>query len=559
MKSKSIAPMNSVRYTLGQKTVAVIAAIFLLWQGAVFAREDMFYSLRPLAVGEGKTRADSKGLKILLINPADEFGEEERKRTAAARENSIPLGLASILASLRKYSADTGLPMDLRVIDAPALGYGFDQTASVIKDFNPDIVGINTVTPTVNVALRLVQAAKSFCPGAVTILGGIHVTTSPETIKKEGVDIIARGYAEATICRVADALSRSHGDKARFFKGLTHVRGLVFKDPQGRVTDTDEPDEVNMSGLPMPAYDMFSLEKYLRWGRPAVGIESTRYCGRRCTFCAIRAMHSGHIIERPPEEYVAIIEYLYREYGVTYFNDVGDNFAADYEYARRVADLIEERGLHITLDIFARADDISRNPKVLDELKRIGVGTIFIGVESGDPGILKAYKKGLQLADVEKALELVSEKGFVPMLGFMVGAIDDNEATIQASIDFANRLKQRGLFVLHPTITTPYPGTEFGRQARELGLIFDDNFDHYGGHARGKVIMRTRFLSGERVYRLYEKMLLEFYTPEYIESLKSSPGHLQVVREFIEIAQRLRSRKNHSKADHILHAISSAI
>lgn len=68
-----------------------------------------------------------------------------------------------------------------------------------------DVVGISSPTPLIQEAWRAAQTAKRH--GAITILGGPHLTLMPEeSLQHAEVDFVARGEAEETIVEFARAL-----------------------------------------------------------------------------------------------------------------------------------------------------------------------------------------------------------------------------------------------------------------------------------------------------------------------------------------------------------------
>lgn len=480
-------------------------------------------------------------LKVLLINPIDEF-VGTGSGSKIGRDYFIPLGLASIAASLREYTNQSGISLDLHVIDAPTLNYDFERTISAIRDFHPDILCISVLTPSVNVATELAKRTKIIYPEVITVLGGIHPTIDPDIIRKrESVDIIVKEQGEIIITRIIEAFLNSEGDRQLFSKQLEGIPGIVFKDSGGSIIDTGISKPIDLDSLPIPAYDLFPLERY-RWrGVPTVSVESHRGCPYRCTFCVVPSFSQRGVKKRSPENFVDLLEHVNKALGFRYAYNVSDNFTLDFEYVAEIARLIDERGLQISLEVYVRANDIVRNPLIVQELRKAGVKTVFLGVESGDEDILSSYNKDITLKEVEAAIELLHKEGIVVITGFLIGGIDDNEETIQRSIEFANRLKEKAPHILHLAIATPYPGTTLNRQAEELGLIEDRNLRNYGGH--GKVIMRTRFLNRSRVQQLYEEFLLDFYTPEYIELLRGLLDHYRVASGFIEEVEKLRGMK----------------
>ena len=84
-----------------------------------------------------------------------------------------PLGLAYIASSLEKAGHCVML------IDAIALALSKEEVQDKIKKFNPKIVGITALTPTVRGALEAAKIVKE-CGDIITVMGGVHMSIFPK-------------------------------------------------------------------------------------------------------------------------------------------------------------------------------------------------------------------------------------------------------------------------------------------------------------------------------------------------------------------------------------------
>ena len=67
-----------------------------------------------------------------------------------------------------------------------------------MERFRPNVVGITTVTVTLQKALELVVEVKAADPSVVTILGGVHPTLLPEQcLNEDYIDIVCIGEGPA--------------------------------------------------------------------------------------------------------------------------------------------------------------------------------------------------------------------------------------------------------------------------------------------------------------------------------------------------------------------------
>jgi len=130
---------------------------------------------------------------------------------------ALPLGLAQLAACLEQAE----IPVE--ILDANALGIGWEALEAAIAQAAPNLIGITVYTPYVPEVSRAVHVARQAAPEAVIALGGPHVTfTVAETLATmPQVDVVARGEGDQIIVDLARALDS--GD------GLEKVPGISFR------------------------------------------------------------------------------------------------------------------------------------------------------------------------------------------------------------------------------------------------------------------------------------------------------------------------------------------
>jgi radical SAM superfamily enzyme YgiQ (UPF0313 family) len=119
------------------------------------------------------------------------------------------------------------------------------ELSSRIAAYNPDLVGITAMTPTVPEALRVAGISKSVVPGAKVVLGGVHPTLDPSgVLADENVDYVIRGEGEEAFAALAAALA--DGRNPHDIDGISYRKGgeLVIKDKAPLIADLNK--------LPMP-------------------------------------------------------------------------------------------------------------------------------------------------------------------------------------------------------------------------------------------------------------------------------------------------------------------
>jgi anaerobic magnesium-protoporphyrin IX monomethyl ester cyclase len=101
-----------------------------------------------------------KRSKITLVNSPILEG-------ASWHEIYLPINLAYLAAVLEEKG------YDIMVLDCPALQMNHEKLKTKLASFDPDIVGISTMTPTLPSAFLAARAAKEVCPNTKVVLGGL--------------------------------------------------------------------------------------------------------------------------------------------------------------------------------------------------------------------------------------------------------------------------------------------------------------------------------------------------------------------------------------------------
>jgi radical SAM superfamily enzyme YgiQ (UPF0313 family) len=142
-------------------------------------------------------------------------------------------------------------------------------------------------------------------------------------------------------------------------------------------------------------------------------------------------------------------------------------------------------------------------------MKQAGIFKVGIGIESGDPRILKIIKKNLNLKDVRKAIKAFRKIGIIVHGYFMLGLPGDNERSMQKTIDFAKNVNPH---VANFAIAIPFPGSElYSLIEREGRFLVDIRRGISSGFFGSQVFYEIDKTKKETVCRFYRKAIREFY------------------------------------------------
>jgi radical SAM superfamily enzyme YgiQ (UPF0313 family) len=381
-----------------------------------------------------------------------------------------------------------------------------------------DVAAIYTVTATFRAAQRIARSIKRVRPSCVVVLGGPHPTARPvEVMDTPEVDYVCIGEGERFIVALVDALS----DPGK----RTTIAGLVRRESGGVVQNGKAAEPEGLDDLPFPSHRLFpaSLTRPTRpsWidastVRPA-SMMSSRGCPFTCSFCASAAGRpfAKRYRAMSPERVLDEVEWLVRDFGVTFVEFQDDVFNLQPDRAERICELLIERRTPIRWSIpngLSRVENVTES--FLRLAKRSGCVDAWFAAESGSERIRdESIRKGNTVGEVRAAVEAARRVGLATGAFFVFGNPDETLEDMEATIDFACSLPiERAQF----TIATPFPGTSLWDRIDREGRWLVKEYDRFGPY-ENVVYFELGRLRAEDVLRAYKRAFRRFYL---------RPGHI---------------------------------
>jgi len=430
------------------------------------------------------------GLQVFFLNPSsyEGFDGGAGSRYQARREVRsfwYPTWLAQAAALCERS----------RLLDAPAEEKSSEEIILAAKGF--DILIIYTSTPGYANDAKLAESLKEAYPHLLIGMVGPHATVLPEEILKgcRALDFVARGEFDYTVAEIAGG------------KDLSEMQGVSYAREGKILHNPDRPPIRDMDALPS-VLDVYRRDLNIRnyfigyLLHPYLSIYTGRGCPGRCTFCLWPQTIGGRVyrtrsVESVLEE-MARAKKMFPEVKEFFFDD--DTFTADPLRAEKIAEGLKKLG--VTWSCSARANVPERTLRVM---KDCGLRCIMVGVESGSDQILKNIGKGITTAQAHRFVKTCRELGILTHATFMVGLPGETRETIRQSIRFARELDPDTIQV---SIASPYPGTEFYRQAVENGWFVSDLVSSSGVQ---KASIEYEGLSGGEIFDAVEVFYRRFY------------------------------------------------
>lgn len=339
-------------------------------------------------------------------------------------------------------------------------------------------LGVTVLTgPAIRDAIGASRAAKRVRPDLPVIWGGWHPSLFPrECLDEPSVDATVQGQGEATFADVVDRLARG--------VPLDGCPGTTIRATDGAV--------VRNPGRPLGALDSFAphdyslidVERFFELkGKRQLDYVSSQGCNFRCAFCADPFVYERQWVGLDPGRVVREVAALWERYRFDDLNFQDETFFTRPGRVEAIAQGFVDAGLPISWAATMRADQGARLPDASMALcRRSGLRRVLLGVEAGSDEWLARITKDTRIDQVFAAVEKLQRHGIAGNLPFIVGFPGESDASVQASIDTATRLRS-----MSPRFETPffyfkpYPGTALMAEARKLGFRPPSSLDEWAG------------------------------------------------------------------------------
>lgn len=398
-------------------------------------------------------------MKVLLIYPLT--SQEKAPGPAWA-----PLGL-SFIAALLEREGHTVSIFDRFAVQA-LVGTVKDRVDAAmlehIKDFGPDLVGFNTVSPLIYDTVECAALIREIFQGPV-IAGGHHTTALPElTLKKiPEIDAVVSGEGELA------ALMLAAGEDP------STIPGLWWRDGGGKIMHSSAPVQLdNLDDLPFPNLDLLDMQFYTKPGTLAirghclstVSILTSRGCNRRCEFCAESMTYGKGVRFHSPGYVIEWVKKMIKDYQVEgiYFSD--NNFLINRGRAVEICERLIKEGLNnrVKWSAQVRADNVDQ--EILALLKRAGCIKVEVGVESSLQEQLDLVDKKTTVQANERAVRLCRQQGIKIHAYMITGFAGEKIADLEKKLAWLKRVKPNTFswsnLAIHPgTVLYEKKGNKF--------------------------------------------------------------------------------------------------
>ena len=435
---------------------------------------------------------DKKIDKILFVNPPDVdetlFDLDVAKRGRANNYPAYGLGVLATKLNAIGYSVEICnlnheiLKWAKKTEDRGKFDFisSWQQILSdVIKDFKPDIVGVTCTFSVTHQSFKKVCDFIKDCDKETPILiGGVHVTHDIENILKNirSADFAITNEAENALPIFLDVINKDrHYDDLCQFAFL--VKNNFYFIKNSALPENSELDLV-------PAYEKLDVSSHstfgtvgafqslLRADTKIATVQSNRGCRAACTFCNVRTFHGKGVRQRSVESVIDELKLLNHSYGIKHIVWLDDDLLKNERRAIDLFNSIIKNNLEITWDatngVIAKS---LHNIEVVDAAEKSGCIGLNIGIESGNPDILRQIRKPGTVDTFLKASEILAQFKNINSRALLI--IGFPNETFRMIFDTIKLAEQMNLDWNNLSILQPWKNTPIYDQMTEQGLLGD--------------------------------------------------------------------------------------
>ena len=263
----------------------------------------------------------------------------------------------------------------------------------------------------------------------------------------------------------------------------------------------------SLDNLPYPAWekiikDLNNVDKLFSKER-SLPIIATRGCPYSCfQYCVYPLQQGRKVRQRSIKNIIDEIQYWNKNHKIKMFIFRDPVFSINRKHTVEFCEKIIEKKININFAIETHLRIL--DSELIDILKKAGLKTAIVGVESSDPDVMKDASRFTVSKDqqLEKIKEL-EKKNIQVSAMYIVGFPKDDANSINKTIEYAKMLNTT---YAQFSVWTPYPGTPiFETYKNKITKKSYQNFDQYS------LVYKHDLFNEEQMKKFLEKSYTKYY------------------------------------------------
>ena len=356
-------------------------------------------------------------------------------------------------------------------------------------------------------------------PNKKIIFIGADPTIFPEKYLKNNRFVI-RGESEETILELCKELKKT---KPNFKK----IKGLTFFD-KSRIDNPSREYIKDLDKLPFPDRNLIKNRYKLSNPKfktfPSTTILTSRGCAFKCSFCIPNSLSFARevdykrshktktpVTKRSPENIIEEFKILKKQ-GYKSIFIIDDQFVWGKERTLKILRGIRDPDLEIAL--LARCDVLA-DEEIVKEMSLSNIKFTDLGVESFDQKILDDVGKDLDVKDIQKSIKYLKKYNIEPEVNILLGCSPlETKETIRKT---TNEVKKMDVDIVHATVCTPFPGTDFRETAIKNNWTINGDEEYKPIDPGADSLISYPHLSREELIKSVKNIYkVHYFNPKYL-------------------------------------------
>lgn len=414
------------------------------------------------------------GRKLLLVvlpYIVDNSKNTNKKVRSVRSFLAFPYGVLTIASHIRK--ASNGFHhAEILDLNIPSPLSEAERLRQALTRGDVDVVGFSmSYDISFGWLKRLSEMVRTEFPSLVQVVGGPAVTTGYKDMIEEGVSLDAFCFSEGEagllkLLNTPDMLDAFDADP--WIRNAT--ASLTKPRPHAVTEDLDLVIDVDYELVDVPAYSMreaFSPFVKYSSGSKQFFLVTSRGCPFKCNFCAEPSFHGASMRYASVDLIIDHVRKLVDTYGLNVLTIYDDQLLLNRDRAKDLFRKLAQFNIRIEMPNGVTMSYIDEEMAYL--MRRAGVDTIFLAIESGSKRVLKEIiLKPISFSRIKPTVELLQANGIFTCAFFVIGLPGETDAEREETRQF---ILDTGFDWAFFNYATPLRGSALFEQCKREGWI----------------------------------------------------------------------------------------
>jgi len=304
----------------------------------------------------------------------------------------------------------------------------------LIKDAYTTIIIPTTMYVSIFPILEIVQFIREYNSSAKVIIGGPFVSTQLRVQDRDSISYLLE-LLDADVY-----INSSQGENAlleivkacKTNGNLDRIPNILYSS-NGTYKETRICEETNILDENRINWYDFSNEI-----ESLVAVRTSISCPYSCSFCGF-PKHAGTYQTASVETIEYELNQLSKIKGIKSVNFIDDTFNIPPDRFKEILRMMIKNQYDFKWNSFFRCQ--FADEEMIDLMKRSGCEGVYLGIESGNPQILKNMNKSATVDQYRRGIELLKKNNILTHASFIIGFPGETEESVQDTIDFIKETK----------------------------------------------------------------------------------------------------------------------